>query len=124
MKKILLLVLLAAIAAVPLILYTQQAAKPAPSGDVVEILRDDKVIQTIDLAKENGERTITLPYGDHHNTVLIKDHTIRMEEADCPDQICVQMGTLQKGHPPIVCLPHHLVVRYASDTSGVDGSAG
>lgn len=123
MKKLILLALLLVILSVPAVLYTQQKAKPAPSSDTVEILQDNKVIETIDLAKETGERTITIPYGEHYNTLLIKDHTIRVLEADCPDQICVQMGILQKGQPPIVCLPHHLVVRYAGDNGRVDGNA-
>lgn len=120
MKKLLLLLLLL-LGLVPAVLYFLVSNETSPAYDQVEIVRDETVIETIDLAKESGRRTLTIPYGDHYNTLLIENHTIRMLEADCPDQICVQMGVLQKGHPPIVCLPHHLVVRYANQDGSVDG---
>lgn len=120
MKKFLLLLLLL-LGLVPAVLYFTERNTVSPAFDTVEIVRDGTVIETIDLAKENGRRTLTIPYGDHYNTLLIENHTIRMLEADCPDQICVEMGVLQKGHPPIVCLPHHLAVRYANQDRTVDG---
>ena len=33
------------------------------------------------------------------------------KEADCPDQICVSRGLIQKSGQSIVCLPHRLVIR-------------
>ena len=36
---------------------------------------------------------------------------VRMIAADCPDKVCVDTGWIGNGAVPIVCLPHHLVIR-------------
>lgn len=33
-----------------------------------------------------------------------------MTEADCPDQICVQTGSISKEHEMIVCMAHKVIV--------------
>ena len=33
-----------------------------------------------------------------------------MKDADCPDKICINMGTIRKKGQTIICLPHKLVV--------------
>lgn len=119
-NKIVAICLLAAILLVPAIGYIYEKNAPTDHSHIVEILQDGKIINRIDLSEERGERTFTIPYGAHHNTVEIKDHTIRILEADCPDQICVHMGILTPGKPPIVCLPHHLVIRYADQRNEPD----
>lgn len=81
--------------------------------NTAEILQDGHIIQRIDLEKETGSRTVTLSYRGHTNTILIENRAIRIRSADCPDQLCVRMGTLQTAGPPIVCLPNRLVIRYA-----------
>ena len=81
-------------------------------GTVVEILQDGKVLETIDLAKV--EEPYTMVIEDHHggsNTVEVEPGRIRISEADCPDQICVQRGWLDQEASPIVCLPHRLTIR-------------
>ena len=114
------IIVLAVILLVPAIWYFYETDATTEKSHMVEILQDGKVIDRIDLAAERGARTFTIPYGEHHNTIEIKDHTIRVSEADCPDQICVHMGTLTPGKPPIVCLPHHLVIRYADQRNEPD----
>lgn len=43
--------------------------------------------------------------------IEIAEGGVRMKEADCPDQICVSRGLIQKSGQSIVCLPHRLVIR-------------
>ena len=43
--------------------------------------------------------------------IEITEGGVRMKEADCPDQICVSRGLIQKSGQSIVCLPHRLVIR-------------
>ena len=40
------------------------------------------------------------------NKVLIKDRKVRMEDADCPDQICVNHRAISS----IICLPNQTIV--------------
>ena len=52
-------------------------------------------------------QTIDLETGNH---LEISSGEIRMTEADCPDQICVQTGSISKEHEMIVCMPHKVIV--------------
>ena len=45
------------------------------------------------------------------NVVTIEDGFVFMEEANCPDQICVKHKPLNQTADPIVCLPNSLVVK-------------
>ena len=45
-----------------------------------------------------------------YNVVTIEDGFVFMEEANCPDQICVKHKPLNQTADPIVCLPNSLVV--------------
>ena len=84
---------------------------------IVEIVQDGTVLYTIDLNRAE-DREIRIPSADGgYNLILIKDRTICISEADCPDQSCVKMGTLKFDYLPIVCLPHRLTVRFAEDES-------
>ena len=55
--------------------------------------------------------------------VTIEDGFVFMEEANCPDQICVKHKPLNQTADPIVCLPNKLVVEViASETENqLDG---
>ena len=44
------------------------------------------------------------------NKVLIKDGKVRMEDADCPDQICVNHRAISRDRESIICLPNQTVV--------------
>ena len=44
------------------------------------------------------------------NKVLIKDRKVRMEDADCPDQICVNHRAISRDGESIICLPNQTVV--------------
>ena len=63
------------------------------------------------------ERHIRVPYGEHENVIATGGGTIRIESADCPDQICVHTGELKGDGAPIICLPHRLEIRWAKSGS-------
>lgn len=48
------------------------------------------------------------------NLLIIEDETARIEEADCPDGLCVQQGRISRGGESIICLPHELVISVSS----------
>lgn len=88
----------------------------------VEILQDGELLETLDLSRE-ADRSFTVTWKGGNNEIEIKDHRIRVREADCPDRICMDMGWLEAA--PIVCLPHHLTIQYVDmeRTTGLDGVA-
>jgi hypothetical protein len=46
-----------------------------------------------------------------HNTGHVDRGSIRVTEADCPDQICVHQGSITDDSLPIACVPHRLVIQ-------------
>mgnify|MGYP002574392278 CR=1 FL=1 len=52
---------------------------------------------------------------------VIENGSVHMEDADCPDQYCVQHAAIRSSHETIICLPHELVVEITGgDVSDVD----
>lgn len=64
-----------------------------------------------------------LPVGSSYNLLSVSDGVVRMEAADCPDQICVHHRPVSGGGESIICLPHKLVVEIRGETeeAGLDG---
>lgn len=93
-----------------------------PQSSLVNIVRDGKILYQLDLEKEE-DRVIEVEYEGRHNKIEIRDHKIRVLEADCPDQICVGMGWLGSA-APIVCLPNRLVIEPAETMPDMDAVAG
>lgn len=57
------------------------------------------------------DQTIELKSAVGTSILVIKDNTVWMEEAACPDQICITRGKIRYNtDPPIVCLPGKIVV--------------
>ena len=49
---------------------------------------------------------------------------IRVESADCPDQVCVDQGWISDGTVPVVCLPNRLVIQIEGGGDGLDSATG
>lgn len=64
---------------------------------------------------EDASHTITTSLG--YNTIEIKDGSVKVSHADCPNQTCVETGAVHEPGSIIVCLPHELIVT-VEDTSG------
>lgn len=71
--------------------------------------------------KENQK--IYIPGKDKASNVLqIQNGKVRMLEADCPDQICVNHPAIQYNGETIVCLPNEIVAEIKSgEKANVDG---
>ena len=77
-------------------------------GGTLTVTVDGKVYGTYDLS-EDQEVEIDGEWGC--NRFSIKDGTVRMIEADCPDQYCVNHAPVDKENETIICLPHKLVLK-------------
>lgn len=64
-----------------------------------------------------------LPEGSSYNLLFVSDGVVRMEAADCRDQICVHHRPVSRGGESIICLPHKLVVEIQGEIgeNGLDG---
>lgn len=75
----------------------------------VLIWQDKVLVGTYPL---NRTQSVILPldskYG--HNKLVIENDSVRMLEADCPDQVCVHTGPISKPGQTIVCLPNRVVI--------------
>ncbi len=80
-------------------------------GNTASIYSDGKLIKTIDL-RNAGDQTFTVYSEDRgYNVITVKDGSISVTDADCPDRICVMTAPISDGIQPIVCMPHKLVIR-------------
>lgn len=91
----------------------------SPQKSRVRVLSDQREVYAADL-RTAADTTFDVSFGDHINTVEVRDHQIRVLSADCPDQTCVHMGWLRSASMPIVCLPHRLVIEFTDDPQEID----
>lgn len=57
---------------------------------------------------EDTEEVIKL--GDAYNKLVISEGQVKMEEASCPDKICVNHLAIHYSNESIVCLPNKVVI--------------
>ena len=105
------------------------AALVFPAGEtdhpVARITLAGELIQEIDLEQVGASFSFTVEGADGGtNTILVEPGRIRVEAADCPDQICVHQGFISDGTVPIVCLPHQLVIEIVGGGEAFDAAAG
>lgn len=81
-------------------------------GNEAEVYVDGSLVQTIDMARDDIY-VFDTSYGT--NTVVVEGGEIRVSEADCPDKICVNMGSVSRSGETITCLPHKLVIEVHND---------
>lgn len=55
------------------------------------------------------------------NLLIIRDGKAWVEEADCPDKLCKNMGKISRSGQSVVCLPHEVVVEIVDETGPDDG---
>ena len=121
MKQRVLISVAAAIFAAGIVGWLLRLFAPSDHNKVL-IRRDGEVLYSLDLSKEKN-RTFVIPYGGSSNTIEIRDGRIRVMEAECPDKVCVRTGWLSSSAIPIVCLPNHLEISFASGNDDIDAVA-
>ena len=96
-----------------------------PAHPVAAITLDGEVLDEIDLTQVQEPYSFTVTGKDGlTNTVLVEPGRIRVEKADCPDQICVHQGYISDGSQPIVCLPNRLIIQIQGGGDALDAAAG
>ena len=70
----------------------------------------------------NSNKVIELGTERGNNKIIINDSTVWMEDADCPDKVCVKPGKIKKTGQTIVCLPHRTVIEITGDNADIDAA--
>ena len=68
---------------------------------------DGQVILELDLSRPM-EHWVGNDEG--RNLIVVKDGAVRVDQADCPDLVCVHTGAIREEGQVIACLPHNLIV--------------
>lgn len=87
------------------------------SGSQVQVRVSGTVAASYPL-DQNATYTISGVNGGT-NVLVIEDGTARIEEASCPDGLCINTGRVSRDGQSIVCLPNQVVVEIVSDTTGI-----
>ena len=53
-----------------------------------------------------------------YNAIVIENASVRVEDANCPDKLCVKQGAISDPRTVIVCLPNKLSIRLAKTAPG------
>lgn len=92
---------------------------------VARIYQDGALVREIRLDQVNVPFSFEIPSGSGgSNTVAVEHGRIRVIQASCPDQICVDQGWISDGTVPIVCLPNKLMVEIVGGGEAFDAAAG
>ena len=111
-----LIVLLICLSFIPEGIFIMSGAKASPQLNAV-IQVDGEVYKTIQLTTHSGTDTFTVQTKKGHNHVIVKDQSIAIDEADCPDKVCVHEGFISQPGQTIACLPHKVIIEVKSADS-------
>lgn len=94
---------------------------PGEKGTQAVIYVDGKEYGRLTLEKE-GE--FVIEQGDKKNVLTVQNGMIFMQEASCPDKVCIRQGKISRGKETIVCLPNKVRVEIeGEESSGLDAIA-
>ena len=85
---------------------------PRDASTHAQILSDGQILRTVDL-RIDQEITVPSPDGGH-NVVTVRQGSIAVTGATCPDHYCMKRGFCNNG-TDIVCLPNRLVIRFLGE---------
>ena len=102
-------------------LFTMFALQPKDHLEVVISLKGEEYARVpIDGQEHVYEIETELGY----NKVTVDNNGVRIQEADCPDHDCIEIGTLKRVGQSIICAPHYLVIEIVgSGEAELDGMA-
>lgn len=89
-------------------------------GDKVVVTIDGEVVKTFDL---HIDKTYNIEGKEgKFNLLVIKDGKAHIEDASCPDKVCVRDGEIQYNTELLTCLPNGVVIEIQSNTENdLDG---
>lgn len=96
----------------------------ARSTDDREVVISLKGQEYARVAMDGKEHVFEIQTELGYNKVIVDEHGVHIEEADCPDHDCVTVGAISKVGQSVICAPHYLVIEIIGNSdSGIDGMA-
>jgi len=106
-SDIIILVLIAAVSLSVWAVYKNVYAKKAAKA---EIFYKNQLVETVDLSM-GEDRRFSVPQDPNVVFHVYEDGSIRFEESDCPDKICVKTGRLRTVGETAACIPNKLFLK-------------
>lgn len=103
------LILIAVILLAALLFLLINRVRHSEPAAIVEIAIDGNTVERLELSRDQ-EYTVQNPSGGT-NRLIIQDGEAWVEEASCPDKICVHQGKISRDGEMIVCLPNRMTAR-------------
>lgn len=101
-------------------MYTALPGRSTASSSVKVVVRvDGEVYGEYPL---NSNKVIDLSTERGSNKIIINDSNVWMEDADCPDKVCVKTGKIKSPGQTVVCLPHRVVIEIKGDNADIDAA--
>lgn len=91
-----------------MLLFFQKVGTLFSDDSMVCIYQGNEKLASYPLTGDRRE-SILSPEGGR-NVIVIEKGEVYMEDADCPDKLCMKQGSISGPGQTIVCLPHKLVV--------------
>ena len=111
---IVLIAVLLILSLVPEALFYLKGNDASLSRTYAVIQVDGKDYKEVPLSGHHGTDTIPIKTDKGYNLIVVKDESIGITEADCPDKICISEGFVSKPGATVVCLPHKVLVEVKS----------
>lgn len=81
---------------------------------MVEVSVDGTVVERLDL---NKDTEVTIEGGSGGtNHFVIKDGEVWIDDASCPDKVCIHQGKIHRNGEMIVCLPNLMIAKVAGES--------
>ena len=77
-------------------------------GNVVQIYQNNKLIKELSLKEDI---TYKIENDNQVNVIKIEKGMVVMTEANCPDKLCINQGSISSNGESIICLPHKVVIK-------------
>ena len=118
-KNDILLILAALILGAAFLVYTEFFR---PQGGEVVVSVDGEELFRLPLGEDNR---VIIGDEENFNVLVIDSGEAFVEDASCPDHVCVKSGKISLDGETIICLPNKLVVAIAGgEENALDGIAG
>lgn len=83
-----------------------------PAAEIIISKYNREVLRTP--LSDDGEETWVFGEPGRQNTVQRIGRRVRVVQADCPDQLCVKQGWIEKAGDQLLCIPNQLLVEIRS----------
>ena len=114
--------LAAVLACAGVLLWQHLNARPAVTARIYQC---GELVEEIRLDQLEAPRTVILTGEDGaEHVVEAAPGRIRMERANCPDQVCVEQGWISDATVPVVCLPHQIIIEITGGEPNADAATG